>query len=300
MLAEDGFIGPVTAHGCTTLRNTIIVMVTENIHLGLVITQQCLSGDGFITGSHTAACAIVALIHHINVTNRAGANKEALRIILLQPGTEQVVVTGMIRCGIALGEAGQSNETGLIGKFCCRDGHAVFLGGSEQQIRLVKRHGFVSGMNTGAIGNGNQQFAIDRLHKVQQIQPLLFGQHILKALGSFAAALSVEVIVGLICPGAGDTDPCSTQLFCKFDQPGVCSVDRIVPLLQIAHIGPILDDGELFCTINLCFAVGFPESATGNFRHLDVVRNQSLIDFTQSRQIAGVQLYEFCHKFSLL
>lgn len=52
---------------------------------------------------------------------------------------------------------------------------------------------------------------------VQQAQPLLLGQYVLEALGSFTAALSVEVIIGLIDPGAGDTDPCSAQLLCQFD-----------------------------------------------------------------------------------
>ena len=127
------------------------------------------------------------------------------------------MVTGVVRSGIALGKAGQSNEAGLIGKFCRRNRHAVFLGGSEQQISLVKRHGLVSGMDAGAIRNGNQQLAINRLDEIQQAQPLLLGQYVLEALGSFAAALSVEVIIGLIGPGAGDTDPCSAQLLCQFD-----------------------------------------------------------------------------------
>lgn len=55
------------------------------------------------------------------------------------------------------------------------------------------------------------------VNTIQQAQPLLLGQYVLEALGSFAAALSVEVIIGLIGPGAGDTDPCSAQLLCQFD-----------------------------------------------------------------------------------
>ena len=186
LFAQDSVIRAETTHGSTTLGNTVIVVIAEYIHLGLIIAQQGLGGNHIKACSHTAASSIVAQTEHIDIADSAGTHKQALRVVLLQPCTKQVT----------LGKTRKGDQGGFVGEFGSRNGNTVFFGSLEQQFCLVKGHGFVRCMDTGTVGDGHQQFAINSFDKVQQAQPLFLGQYILEALGSFTIALAVEVIVG--------------------------------------------------------------------------------------------------------
>ena len=207
------------------------------------------------------------------------------------------MVTGVIGSGVALRQTGQSDQIGLVGELGGRDGHAVFLGGAEQQIRLLEGHGLVGRMDAGAVGNGNQQLSVHGLYEIQQVQPLLLGQHVLETLRHSAVSiLAFKIVVGLVGPGAGNTNPGGAQLLGQLDEPGVGGVDGIVPLLQVTHVGPILDDRESLGAVHLGFAVSLPEGTSGDFGHFHIVGNQTLIDGAQGLQAAGYQFDKFRHK----
>ena len=294
LLSQGCLIGPMTAHGGTALRNTIVIVIAEHIHGGLVVAQQLLSGDHLKTGSHTAASALQST-EQIDIANGAGADKQALGIVLLQPGTEEVMVTGMVCGGVALGKAGQSDQIGLVGELGSRDGHAVLLGGTEQQIGLLEGHGLIGSMNTGAVGNGDQQLAVHSLDEVQQAQPLILGQQVLEAFGNDAARMTVKIIVGLVCPGAGNTDPGGAQLSGQLDQTGILGVDGIVPLLEVTHIGPVQNLGELLSAIDLGFGIGLPEGTAGDLGHLHIIRNKTGVHLPKGSQAGSLQRNKLSH-----
>ena len=66
---------------------------------------------------------VIAHVEHIDIANGAGTDKLTLGIVLLQPCAEQVLVTGMVCSGIALGQTGQSDQVGLIGEFRSGNGN---------------------------------------------------------------------------------------------------------------------------------------------------------------------------------
>ena len=156
-------------------------------------------------------------------------------------------------------------------------------------------------MDARAVRNGNQQLAAHSLYKVQQIQPLLLSQHILKAFGDRAVrVLALKIIIGLVGPGAGDPDPGRSQILCQLDQPGIGSVDGVIPLLKISHIGPVTNHREFLCAVHLGLGISLPEGSSGNLCHLHIVRYQSLIHRPEGLQLPGIQFYEFCHNALLL
>ena len=145
----------MTAHSGTTFGNAVIIVIAEYIQFGLVITKQRFCGYDFKTGSHTAACAVIALSKHIDVTHSAGANEKAVRIVFLQPCAKESMITGMIGRCVPLRQAGYRSHIRFIGKLSRADGNPVFLRGAEQQIRLLKGHRLVGSVDARAVGDGH-------------------------------------------------------------------------------------------------------------------------------------------------
>ena len=81
-------------------------------------------------------------------------------------------------------------------------------------------------MDAGAVGKGDQQLAVHGFDKVQQAQPLILLQHILEALGNHTRlVLTIKIIVGLVGPGAGNTDPDRTEGPGQVDQTLILGID---------------------------------------------------------------------------
>ena len=191
------------------------------------------------------------------------------------------MVACVIRCCVALWQTGYGNQVWFVCKLRCGDGYTVLGRCSKQQIRLLKWHWFISAVDTGTVCNGNKQFAVNRLYKVQQVEPLLLCENVLEAFGNFAVVLVIKVVVGFVCPSAGYAHPSGAKFARQFDEAWIGCVDWIVPLLKIAHVGPIFDNREFFGAVNLRLGVRLPESTTGNFRHFHVVGNKSFVNFAK-------------------
>ena len=172
--------------------------------------------------------------------------------------------------------------------------------GIHDLLGLPGRPGRFRIVDTGAVGKGDQQLAVHSLDKVQQMQPLILLQHILEAFGNHTGfVLAVEVVVGLVCPGTGNTNPDRAEGLGQIDESLVGGVDGIVPLLQIAHVCPVLDHRERLRAIYLGIGICLPECATGNFRHFHIIGHQPLVHSANLLQSCGIQ-FDRCHTISLL
>ena len=150
------------------------------------------------------------------------------------------------------------------------------------------------------VGDGYQQLTIHSLHKVQQMKPLLLGQHILEALGHFAVILVLEVIVGLISPSAGNANPTTAQFLRQLNEAGIGGVDGVIPLLEITHVAPILNDGEFLSAVHLRLCIGLPKRTACHFRHLNIIGSEAGIHLTEFFQRLSLQFHMLSHLCALL
>ena len=262
-------------------------MIAQHIEGYTVILHQVLSSDSIGHGIGDAGTALVAGTHCQNGgVGRTGANDQTAGIILLDPAVGDLLIPTEMGSGIALGEAGGGHDVGLVGKFDGFYRNTIFRAQIHDLLSLPGRPGSFRIVNALAVSEGDQQLAANRLDEVQQTQPLLLLQHILEALGNHAGLiLAVKIIVGLVCPGAGDTDPDRAEGLSQIDKLFIFGIDGVIPLLELAQVSHAGQRRNLFSASHLSGSIRHPEGAAGNLGHFHVVGHEPLI--------YGVQLLHF-------
>ena len=148
-------------------------------------------------------------------------------------------------------------------------------------------------MDAGAVGKGDQQLAVHGFDKVQQAQPLILLQHILEALGNHTRlVLTIKIIVGLVGPGAGNTDPDRTEGPGQVDQTLILGIDGGVPLLELHHVCQVHQRRNGLGAGDLAGGVGLPEGTAGDFRHFHIVGHETFIHNANCLDSAGLSLIE--------
>lgn len=248
-------------------------MIAEDIHRLLGIRHQLISGVGLGNSGNTT----VAGIAHGIAAGGAGADDHALGIVFPYPADKEILVTGKM-LGQIVGGCAVIPDIGFIHKFRSSNRHTVFLAQREDLLRFAGIPGIHRNMQTLAVGNGDHQLAAHGLDKVQNTDPLFFGQCVQIPLGSLTAHFAVKIIVSAGCPGAGNTDPHRAEFACQIPQPGIIQINGReffhefgADLIETLTFGK----GKFFRAGHLSGRIGLPEGTTCDFCHFHVVGHQA-------------------------
>ena len=294
---------PVTLghHGGQALGHAVVIMVAEHVHGHGCSAHQVVGGDHLHHAADARSRAFRVHAAHRAVAQRTRPYAQAIRVVLLHPAKENILVAGIIGCGIARRCAGHGQHVGFVHELRRVDLHAVLMAESEDLAGLGQVEGAAVEVIARAVADGDQQLAAHRPDKVQHTDPLRPGQHAGITRRGLAAGGVVKVIIGLRRPGAGHADPRRAELPRQLPQLFVVEVDRRVILHQVGHGGEVRQRagyGEFLRPGDLPGGVGLPEGAAGHLGHFNVIGNQPLVHLAEGLQIDGVQLNRLCHAAS--
>ena len=300
ILTESAVRLPVVGRhdGLQALGNAIIIMIAEYIQLFLHGLHQAVQRDGRQEVERWLV-RFVGRVADRHTVRGAGADQQAIGMILTQPAGEYVVILGEQLGGVALGAAGKLQHVRLVDELCSINGLAVFLTQGKNLLGLTGIPRLIGVMQAVTVSHADQQLGTDLLAEVQHTQPLLTGQDGIVALGGLTAGVAVKVVIGLGGPSAGNAHPCGAYLLGQLAQLFIAQVNGIIVLHQGVFVqhktGSTLFQHKLLLTGNLCGGVGFPEGSAGDLGHLNIVRDQACIDLAQRLQGFRVQFYKLCH-----
>ncbi len=139
-------------------------------------------------------------IAHGTVTQRAGTNDKAIRIVFTNPTVKDILIPYKICGSVSFRSAGHGKHISLVHKLDGINIHAVFVAEGKYFLGLYQIKRPAVRMVTCAVAYRDKQFAVYGIYKIKDAEPLFLCQYAGISIRSLAACRSVKIVIGFLLP----------------------------------------------------------------------------------------------------